>query len=113
MPTSSQIANLIIQNTLPLDSVKEVLSRHNASAMWPIILKKLEHELRLISPVNVLEIATDLPTETLSQIKSRIYNDKEDVKVVLNPKLLAGFKASLGYKSIDASALRIIKQIKN
>lgn len=113
MPTSNQIANLIIEKGLPLEAVKEVLIKHNSLAMWNIVLKKLKCKLELLDPKNVLEIATDLSYDTIKSIKSKIYDEGSDVQVVLNPKLLAGFKAKKKYKSIDASALRIINQIRN
>lgn len=113
MPTSSQIANLIIDKELDIKALNLILSKYKAESLMPIIIKKLKHRISLINPENILETATELDQETLSQIENKIYGDSANLKVRVNPSLLAGFVAIRGYKSIDASARRIVNKIRN
>ena len=114
MPSSNQIANLVLKNNLSLNNLNLVLAKYNAQSMLPIILKKLKSKIKLSNPTRTLEIATVLSPAALESLKLQLFkSDLEDVEVIINNKLLAGFRSTQNYKSIDASAERIINQIRN
>ena len=114
MSLSRTIAQSIVKNNLPLESVVERLKTYK---LLPL-LTPIMHHLRVLekqsSREDTLEIESPFPVsdESLAVILKKSGSKKESkYHITITPSILAGWKARYRGKLYDGSAERIIRQL--
>ncbi|MFA6608352.1 MAG: F0F1 ATP synthase subunit delta [Candidatus Paceibacterota bacterium] len=112
MTLSRKIAQTILEKNISIKDLTETLSSYNLLSILPSVLK----DIKQISCNNnknetiLIESPFEINKDAIARIKRIIGNDLAPHEVIINKKLLAGFKARFKGRLYDGSAERIIKE---
>lgn len=115
MPLSRKLAILILEEKVSLDGVVLALGKYDLLTLLPFIkqsLIQLSHGA-LKEGTMTIETPYPLSEKSLIRIKEIAGDTHAPHAVIINKKILAGFKAKYKGMMYDGSAERIIKQITN
>jgi F0F1-type ATP synthase delta subunit len=110
MSTSLAIAKSLYKEKKSLNVVRPLLVRYRLLALLPEIARHLirlhkesvhKKTIRIHTPYQINEAS-------LQKIKSLVGGEKEDHTVIIEPELLAGFRAVYDDRMYDGSAKRML-----
>lgn len=115
MSLSRKLATLILAGKVTLSQVVELLTKYKMLSLLPSLKQAL---VQISSTKNtndsiMIESPFSLSDEAVHKIKRIVGNDLAPHEVIINKKILAGFKARFKGTLYDGSAERIIKQLIN
>ncbi len=115
MSLSRNIAKLLTTERTTLSQVVDVLTKYKMLSLLPSIKQSLVQTSSHTDSTDTIMIETPFPLsqESVKKIKRIVGNDLVEHDVVINKRILAGFKARFRGKLYDGSAERIIKQLVN
>lgn len=109
MPSAKAIAKYVLDNNVSSNDLDLVLSKYNAIALLPVIIKYIRNLYQERYPIATIESPFDLDKEAITLIKNK--NNIENYKFIINKKLLGGYTVSKDYKINDNSLLWIINKL--
>lgn len=112
MTLSRKIAKEIIEKDISANDLVLVLQSYNLVSLLPSILDQVK---RIISGKKkesgvIIESPFPLSEDSISHIKKIICDEHTSHEVIIEKKLLAGFKARYKGMLYDGSAERIVRQ---
>lgn len=113
---AQHFAQLLIERKVTVDNLVSFLEKHNLLAMLPGVLGFLKHKEAQHLAHNTLVIETPFPLDdkSIKTVKRMAGNDLiEEVELVENKDVLAGYIARYKGKEYDASAKTIINNFIN
>lgn len=115
MSLSRNIAQLLTGERTTPSLVIDVLTKYKMLSLLPSIRQALVQMSSRVNTNDTIMIETPfaLTEESVKKIKRIVGNDIASHEVVINKKILAGFKARYRGTLYDGSAERIIKQLTN
>jgi F0F1-type ATP synthase delta subunit len=115
MPLSRKLAILILEGKASLDDVVVLLEKYDLLTLLPFIKQSLVQLSHGAHKEGTMTIETPYPLSesSLTKIKEIAGDIHAPHDVIINKKILAGFKAKYKGMMYDGSAERIIKQIVN
>ena len=114
MNLSQKIAKMIVEGKLTSKACIEVLEKRNLLSLLPTILRLVKHSVHTKTLEDTIRIESPFPLsdKAIAAVKRIVGNDLAPHVTVINKDLLLGFRARCKGKLYDASALRIIEQLK-
>lgn len=115
MPLSRKLAALIIEEKASLSEVFALLEKYKLLALLPSIKEALIQMSSHSSREDTVMIESPFPLseDSIQYIKNIAGDTTKPHEVIINKKILAGFKAKFRGMMYDGSAERIIKQLVN
>ena len=115
MSLSRTLATLIISERTTVSRVTELLTKYKMLSLLPAIKQSVIQSSLLSHTKDTIMIESPFPLSdsAVKKVRSIIGDVVAPHKVVINKKILAGFKARFKGISYDASAERIIRQLTN
>jgi F0F1-type ATP synthase delta subunit len=115
MPLSRTLALYMAHGKASLDDVIVLLTKYKLLNLLPSVKKAL---IQISSDVHkkdtiLVESPFALSPHSVEKIKGIVGDTKAPLEVIINKKILAGFKAKFQGMMYDGSAERIVRQITN
>lgn len=114
MNLSQKIARMIVEGRLTSKACIEVLEERKLLSLLPTILRLVKHSTRTKALEDTIRIESPFPLsdKAVATVKRIVGNDLAPHITVINKDILLGFRARCKGRLYDASALRIIEQLK-
>jgi F0F1-type ATP synthase delta subunit len=113
MKLSRNIARLLVEKKVTLDTVVTMLQRYAMVGILPSIEKAVKEIHEGENDKGTLKIESPFPLsdDAIGVIKRIVGNDVAPHEVTINRQLLAGFKVRFKERLYDGSAERITKKL--